>query len=143
MPPPEMKKISFKRPSLMELHSLAEDFSKAMIPADLLKVLKDESREANVCITLLPQFGFLYVATNSKVHQYDPNILEFKDYPFQITKNIDTIEISQALEDARFVEGGKNILFRFGSCSDESMEQAKIVAKKVEGLLGYEIQVAE
>jgi hypothetical protein len=137
MPPPEMKSISFPRPSLLELNEeYCEDFSKAMIPNELLQTLKDASEDSNVAMTFLPQFGFLYIATDSKIHQFDSNLMELKLQPFQIVVVNKIVELVQQLDDAGIMKPGKNIVFRFGPLSDQSMEQAKMVAKEMRGLLG-------
>jgi hypothetical protein len=137
MPPPEMKSISFPRPSLLELNKeCCEDFSKAMIPDGLLQTLKDASGDSNVMMTFLPQFGFLYIATDSNIHQFDSNLMELKLQPFQIVVVNKIVELVQQLDDAGIMKPGKNIVFRFGPLNDQSMEQAKMVAKEMQGLLG-------
>lgn len=140
MPPPEMKSISFPRPSLLELNNqVAEDVSTAMLPDQLLQKLKEDMMgESNVAMTFLPAFGFLYIAADSKVHQFDPNLLEVKDQPFQIVVTAEGIvEIIQELDEAGIIKPGKNVVFRFGpKTNEQSMEQAKKVAKDIETLLG-------
>ena len=140
-----MKTAVFERPSLLELNKeCVEDFDKAMLPQQLMDNLKEESGDSNVAMTLLPQFGFLYIATKSQVHQYDHNVLEFKEQPFQIIKNGSNLEIVQELDDGGSMKAGKNVLFRFGTYNDESLEQAKMVAKEMEPLLECgEIKVVE
>ena len=139
MPPPEMKSISFPKPSRLEFNSEAiESIEQAMIPNDLANLLKKESDSQTVAVVLLPAFGFLYIAYDAKVvHQYDSNLLETQHRKFQITKtkNDGTVQISQSLQDEdaasakRLMATGKNILFRFGNHNGESMDQAKQVAE--------------
>lgn len=134
-----MKCISFPRPSLLELNKeCCEDFSKAMIPNGLLQPLKDASGDSNVAMALLPQFGFLYIAADSKIHQFDSNLMELKLQPFQIVVVVvnKIVELVQQLDDAGIMKPGKNVVFRFGPLSDQSMEQAKMVANEMQGLLG-------
>jgi hypothetical protein len=141
MPPPEMKCISFPRPSLLELNKeCCEDFSKAMIPKSLLQTLKDASGDSNVAMAFLPKFGFLYIATDSKIHQFDSNLMELKLQPFQIvvTATTNIVQLLQQLDDAGIMKPGKNIVFRFGPLSEQTMEQAKMVANEMQDLLGCE-----
>eukprot|EP00980_Cylindrotheca_fusiformis_P002543 scaffold600_cov68-Cylindrotheca_fusiformis.AAC.1 len=163
MPPPEMKTVSFPRPSLLELNStIAEDFDKAMLPGQLLAQLKESVNDDKVAMVYLPAFGFLYVATETKVHQYDPNLLEFQKQPFQIVLNQDKrkkksiVLIQQDLEEEASVKKpGSNILFVFPTTEEKeeedfrvatalALEQAKLVAKQLEALLGCpEIKLKE
>ena len=150
MPPLEMKTIAFPKPSLLELNQVAtEDFDKAMIPNALLDKLKEASSDGNIAFILLPAFGFLYVAFNSKVHQYDANLLETNQRKFQILKDSNGVfQIAQSLEDEdaaaakRLMSTGRNILFQFGNDGDESLKQAKDVAEQLKPLLGYLIEQA-
>lgn len=131
MPPPEMKSISFERPSLLTLHEALDD-SKVMIPTPLRKVLKELSGDAKVAIVFIPAFGYLYAATESSILEYDVNLLENAKIKFQLISKIGgSVEISQK---------GLGTLFTFGIYSAASMAQAKIVAKEMEGLLGYPIE---
>mmetsp|Transcript_13886 Transcript_13886/g.33592 ORF Transcript_13886/g.33592 Transcript_13886/m.33592 type:complete len:154 (+) Transcript_13886:249-710(+) len=153
MPGPKMNTISIDRPSLLKLNpDKAEDFDKAMIPDELLDILKTNSSDTKVALVHMPDFGFLYVATGSKLHQFDPNLLELKEQDFQIQTQPkhkeDTggsaVDIVLDKDEGGIIKPGTNVLFRFGPKTEESIAQAKLVAKELEGLIGCkEIKLIE
>lgn len=148
-----MNTISIDRPSLLKLNAdVAEALDQAIMPDELLDLLKTNSSASKVAMTHMPDFGFLYVATNGQVHQFDPNLLEVATQDFQIqtqAKHKDdvggsAVDIVLELDDGGIIKPGKNVLFRFGPKSEESIAQAKIVAKELQGLLGSkEISLVE
>ncbi|CAJ1933438.1 unnamed protein product [Cylindrotheca closterium] len=152
MPGPKLNTLSIDRPSLLTLNpDVAEDFDKAMIPDELLDELKSNSSAEKVAMVHIPDFGFLYVATNGQVHQFDPNLLEVVSQDFQIQtqpKHKDdkgsAVDIVLELDEAGVIKPGTNVLFRFGPKSAESIAQAKTVASQLQGLLGCrDIQLIE
>jgi hypothetical protein len=136
MPPPETKSVSFQKPPLLTLNQSAIQLDKAMIPTPLRTLLKDISGDGIVGMVSLPQFGYLYVATDDSLLDYELNLLDNKHRPFQIVVVVDG--------HVQIVPKGKGtpVLFDFGAQSEESMAQARKVAKEMESLLGYPIQEA-
>lgn len=134
MPPPETKSVAFEKPSLLALVD-GKDPNHVMIPTPLRTMLDDISSESSVGLVLLPQFGYLYGCLDSKILEYDVNLLETKLKKFQIqkTKQGDNtlLEIAQP--------GVGTSLFRFGVFSEESLKQARIVGTELESFFGYPI----
>ena len=139
MPPPETKSISFSKPSLLKWNSKSSivDLDKAMIPTPLRTLLQDISGDDLVGMVLLPQFGYLYVAMNNQLLDYELNLLDNQNKPFQIQKIGDN-----AIQIAPKGLANTPVLFDFGTdhSDDDSLRQAKQVAKEMESLLGYKIQ---
>ena len=150
---PTMNVKSIDRPSLLTLNpDIAEDFDKAMIPDELMDALKENSSDTKVALIYLPDFGFLYVATGSKVHQFDPNLLELEHQDFQIqtqAKHKDdvggsAVDIAMELDEGGIIKPGQQVLFRFGPRTDESIAQAKAFAKEFQEFIGWrEIKLIE
>jgi hypothetical protein len=141
MPPPETKSISFAKPSLLTLNpSAIIDMDKAMIPTPLRTMLKDISGDGIVGMVLLPQFGYLYVTIDDKLLDYEVNLLDNKLRPFRIV-----VVENENNAHVRIAPRGRGtpVLFDFGEKNEASMEQAKMVAKEMETLLGYPIIIQE
>mmetsp|Transcript_55769 Transcript_55769/g.83059 ORF Transcript_55769/g.83059 Transcript_55769/m.83059 type:complete len:141 (+) Transcript_55769:123-545(+) len=135
MPPPEMKTITITKPSLLTLNPKhSTHLSSAMIPTPLRTTLTSQSSPTQIALITLPQFGYLYTCLDSQIHEYEPNLLT--NPPLAIYYKLGA--------DSKVYIGHQDLeehgLYFFGIYSMVSMAQARIVAKEMEGVLGYTLK---